>query len=255
MKERRTQRLDRIADALESAGSLRLKDAADLLSISEMTVRRDIAAHPERFGCYGGHIIAPQGAGTGPNYVLDRERESHLANKRIACELAAGFIEPGDTIFIDCGTTTPHLARRLAFVKDVTVVCYALNIADIIRRFDKVKLVLLGGIYHRSSASFESAEALETQRRIGVNKAFLSAGGVHPDHGVSCSNFHEVAVKQEALHKAVRKYLVVDSSKFGKVRPAYFAEVGAFDAIVTDGDLAAETRAALAGTTVRLITP
>ncbi|TBW41396.1 DeoR/GlpR transcriptional regulator [Siculibacillus lacustris] len=254
MNDRRTQRLDRISDALDSFGSLRLADAASLLEVSEMTVRRDVAAHPERFSCYGGHIIGAQGNGSGTGYVLDRERESHSSNKKIACERAVGFLEPGDTVFIDCGTTTPHLARRLADAKDLTVVCYSLNIADVVRRFEQIKLVLLGGVYHRSSASFDSPEALEHFRRIGINKAFLSAGGVHPAHGVSCSNFHEVGFKQEAMRKALATYLVVDSSKFGKVRSAYFADVDAFDAIVTDA-VDFETRRLFEDRGIRLVTP
>lgn len=246
MTDRRIQRLDQIAEILADRGSLRLKDAAELLSVSEMTVRRDISAHPDRFGCFGGHIVASPAEAAERSYVLDREREAHSAGKRIACDLARGFVEPGDTLFIDCGTTTPHLARRLTDVEGVTVVCYAINIAEIVRRIDTVKLILLGGVYHPSSASFESAEALETLHRIGINKAFMSAGGFHPEHGVSCSNFHEVAVKQEAMRKAVTTCLVVDSSKYGKVRPAWFAELGAFDRIFVDPGLEPGPRAELA---------
>ncbi len=245
MTDRRTQRLDQIAEILVERGSLRLKDAAEVLSVSEMTVRRDISAHPERFGCFGGHIVAAPAETAERSYVLDREREAHSTGKRIACDLASGFIEPGDTLFIDCGTTTPHLARRLGDVKNITVVCYSINIAEIVRRIDTVKLIVLGGVYHPSSASFESTEALETLRRIGINKAFMSAGGFHPEHGVSCSNFHEVAIKQEAMRKAVTTSLVVDSSKYGKVRPAWFAELGAFDRIFTDPGLEPAARLAL----------
>src|SRR5258707_1049519 len=77
------------------------------------------------------------------------------------------------------------------------------------------QVMLLGGLYHASSQSFSSEEALAYLRKIGINKAFISAGGVHPTRGVSCSNFHEVAVKQAAIAGAMESILVVDESKLG----------------------------------------
>ena len=250
----RTQRVDRITEALETAASLRLSDLAGALDVSEMTLRRDVAAHPERFICHGGHIIAAQSGSPGAGYVFDREREAHAAGKRAACEVALGHIEAGDTIFIDCGTTTPHLARRLGSVGKVTVVCYSINIAEVVRRLENVSLVLLGGFFHRSSASFESPEALEVLKRVGINKAFISAGGLHPTQGASCSNFHEVAFKQEAIRRSIETYLVIDSSKFGRVRSAYFADIGDFDAVLTDSGVDAALRKRVEESGVRIVT-
>ncbi len=246
MSVNRSQRIDRIAKALETAASLRISDLADVFSVSEMTIRRDVAAQPERFICRGGHVIGVQPGSAALGYVLDNEREVHASGKRAACELAFRYVDPGDTVFIDCGTTMPHLARRLGDVKDVTVITYAMNIAEIVRYFDQVGLVLLGGFYQRSSASFESPESLDILRRIRINKAFISAGGLHPEQGVSCSNFHEVPMKQEAIRRALETFLVVDSSKFGRVRPAYFADVSAFDAVLTDAGADPQTTAAVA---------
>jgi DeoR family transcriptional regulator, deoxyribose operon repressor len=112
-------------------------------------------------------------------------------------------------------------------------VCYALNIAEPLAVNPNVQLILLGGLYNASSASFAVDEGLGTLARLGVNKAFLSAGGVHSRRGVSCSNFHEVAVKQTAMAIALEKHLLVDASKLGQVKSAFFANVDQFDSIIT----------------------
>jgi DeoR family deoxyribose operon repressor len=216
MIERKKSRLRRLAGALYGRGALHLNEAAALLDVSPMTVRRDIAAAPDHFIYLGGYIVA---AGAEGGYRLDRERDKHAAAKAMVCAQAARLIEDGDTIFLDCGTTTPHLAHRLPAGARVTVVCYALNI-------------LLGGLYNPSSGSFAVDDGLQTLARLGVNKAFLSAGGVHPTRGVSCSNFHEVAVKQAAMRVAVEKHLLVDASKFGQVKSAFFAGLDEFDSII-----------------------
>jgi DeoR family deoxyribose operon repressor len=219
-----------LSGALYGRGALHLNEAAVLLDVSAMTVRRDIATASERFTYLGGYIVANGAEG---GYRLDRERDKHAAAKTAICAHAARLIRDGDTIFIDCGTTTPHLAHRLPPGLKATVVCYALNIAEPLAANPNVQLILLGGLYNASSASFAVDDGLRTLERLGVNKAFLSAGGVHPTRGVSCSNFHEVAVKQAAMNVALEKHLLVDASKLGQVKLAHFAGLDQFDSIVT----------------------
>jgi DeoR family deoxyribose operon repressor len=230
MAERKRERLRRLSGALYGRGALHLSEAAALLDVSAMTVRRDIAAARERFSYLGGYIVA---GGAEGGYRLASEQDRHAAAKALVCAHAARSIEDGDTIFIDCGTTTPHLVHRLPAGRKVTIVCYALNIAEPLAANPDVHLILLGGLYNASSASFAVDDGLRTLARLGVNKAFLSAGGVHPTRGVSCSNFHEVAVKQAALDIALEKHLLVDASKLGQVKSAHFASLDRFDSIVT----------------------
>jgi DeoR family transcriptional regulator, deoxyribose operon repressor len=230
MSERKGGRLRRLSGALHGRGALHLNAAAALLDVSAMTVRRDIAAAPEQFTYLGGYIVA---AGAEGGYRLDRERDRQAPAKAMVCAHAARLIEDGDTIFVDCGTTTPHLVRRLPAGAKLTIVCYALNIAEPLAENPDVQLILLGGLYNASSASFAVDDGLTTLARLGVNKAFLSAGGVHPARGVTCSNFHEVAVKQAAMRIALKKHLVVDASKLGQVKSAHFADIDQFDSIIT----------------------
>lgn len=230
MLGKKGDRLRRLSDALAGREALHLNDAAALLEVSPMTVRRDVATAPELFTYLGGYIIA---AGVEGGYRLERERDRQAPDKAMVCAHAARLIEDGDTIFIDCGTTMPHLANRLPAALKVTVVCYALNIAEPLAANPNVQLILLGGLYNASSASFAVDDGLRTLARLGVNKAFLSAGGVHPERGATCSNFHEVAVKQAAIAIALRKHLLVDASKLGQVKSAYFARIDEFNSIIT----------------------
>lgn len=246
MHKNRLDRLNRLSEALQRGSVIRLREAAQILGVSEMTVRRDVAACNGQLAYLGGYIVNGQDPQGGLSYVLDWEKDSHAQNKQTACAVAASLIEEGDTVFIDCGTTTPHLAAHIPSGMHVTVVCYAMNVAEIIARNPNATLVLLGGLYHRSSVSFAGEEALATLRKVGINKAFLSAGGIHATRGVSCSNFHEVAIKRAAMATAVHNYLVADSSKFGKVKPAFFADLSQFEAVVTDPAISAEQREALA---------
>jgi len=57
------------------------------------------------------------------------------------------------------------------------------------------------------------------------------------------------------MRRAVRKYLVADSTKFGKVRPAFFSSLDGFDAVLTDNDVTDDYRERLASDGVTLMTP
>ncbi len=253
MSKRRADRLDQLQATLEAGGFLRLKDAARLLDVSEMTVRRDIAACNGRFTYLGGYIVASAESPGGMGYILDRERESHTPLKRAACEAALPLVAPGQTIFLDCGTTIPHLASRIPANSGITVVCYAMNVAEIVCKKPGIRVVMLGGLYHSSSASFSSPEALDMLRGIGINTAFISAGGVHGSFGVSCSNFHEVDIKQTAIANAVTKALVLDSSKFDTVKPVFFARLDAFDVVCCDDRIAETARVEVSAAGARLM--
>lgn len=232
MNSKKQQRLAHLLSAIQGRGMMPLGDAAGLFGVSQMTIRRDVSESNGRLAALGGYVVA-EGDRPG-TYALDVEQDSHLSAKIASCERALGMIEPEDTIFIDCGTTLPHLARRLPSDQDLTVVCYSMNIAEVLVKASGIRLIMIGGLYHAPSASFSGREGLATLKSLRLNKAFISAGGVHPKFGISCSNFYEVPVKCAAIENAVASYLVVDPSKLDKVKPAYFAQASDFVSIISE---------------------
>lgn len=229
---KRELRLARLDERLKADGVLHLREAAGLLAVSEMTIRRDLASAADTFHYLGGYILPAQGERIGP-YRLEAESDEHAEAKDAACRHAAALVRPGDTVFVDCGTTTVHLAGHLPADGPLTVVCYALNTAQRLAARPHVRMILLGGLFHPSAQTFSGEEALRTIEHLRINHAFLSAGGAHATHGVTCSNFNEVPIKQAAMSRALRRTLVVDASKLGQVRPAYFASLDQFDEVVT----------------------
>ena len=239
VNKRRQQRLALIDRQLTQHGVLRLRDAVALLGVSEMTVRRTLAENAERFSYFGGYILpaaAPDGQAA---FDLQQEVGSNADAKAKACEHALALVQPDDTIFIDCGTTLDNLARMIPSDLPLTVICYSLNVATWLAKKPNVQMILLGGQFHLESSSFSGVDGVfgagaDGLSRYGVHKAFISAGGVDIKRGVTCSYMHEAIVKKHAMAVARKNYLVFDESKFNRLRPALFAKVEAFDALITE---------------------
>jgi DeoR family deoxyribose operon repressor len=250
----RAARWVRLQQLFARRGALPLAEAAQALQVSAMTIRRDLSSPEAPLACLGGYIVATL-APAAARYALEEERDQHAEAKRLACERAAQLVQAGDSLFIDCGSTMAQLAEALPPDIALNVVCYSLNIASLLSRRPNTQLMLLGGLYHPSAATFTSDEGLSYLKRLGVSKAFISAAGVHATRGASCANFHELPVKHAAIECAADSILVVDDSKLGRLRPAFIAPLQRFSRIIVGGNPAAGQRAQFKGVKLDLAGP
>ena len=234
MTARKAQRTARLIDLLSQRRVIHLSEAAALLGVSEMTVRRDIATNQGQIAYLGGHILAAAEIEADVPYELATAADSHAAAKREACAHAVRKIRPDETIFIDCGTTLIHLIDLIPENYQITAICYAMNVAERLSRRPNVTIIMLGGVYHPASASFSGTHDFDILNSVGINAAFLSAAGVDAKRGATCEHFHEAVVKQKVMSLARENYLVIDSSKIGKLKRAFFSAMDGFDAIITE---------------------
>lgn len=234
---RKEERLEQLRDAVAKYKNLHVRDAAEMLDVSEMTIRRDVYENAEIFQFLGGHIVfADDGLHRAP-YDLTHAAELNEPAKRAACAACVSHLRAEETLFVDCGTTLPHLISLIPNDMELTIICYALNIADLVVRKPKIKLVMLGGVYNAPTASFYPTEEDVTLDLFAINRAYMSAAGVDERLGVTCTTFREAALKRAAMARAQEKILVADRSKFGQVKSATFAQLSDFDLIATEDGL------------------
>jgi DeoR family deoxyribose operon repressor len=242
-------RIGAIMRTLRVTQAVTIKEMASKLAVSEMTVRRDLdvlAAEGLVRRIPGGAILNVERAGGGESsYQLSEQADQHRDRKQRIGRAAALMVEPGDSIILDIGTTTEQVARFLPQDVPVTIICFALNVLMEVYRNKQGRFVFAGGEYHENTMMFESPEGVELVRRNRANKAFMSAAGVSSRLGVTVANRYEVAIKQAALECSDQRLLLVDSSKFGVVKEAHYAELTDFDRVITDDGIPQAQRQAL----------
>jgi DeoR family deoxyribose operon repressor len=241
---KKTDRRNHLIDIIRAKNGASIKELASLLDVSEMTIRRDLAVLEENNivnNVYGAAIYNPDKKETVfDNYELTAAQvEQDLEKSKIGA-FAASLIEPKDIVVIDTGSTTEMLARYIDDNIEATILCYNANILNYLRLKENLTIFISGGRFHTKTQMVESPEGISLINSMRFTKAFVSAAGVHQNLGVTCAYAYEVPTKKAILKSSVEKILLLDSSKFDKVKTAYFADLCDFDAVITDVSLPAE---------------
>jgi DeoR family transcriptional regulator, deoxyribose operon repressor len=241
----RSERLNKLVALLKENKTLTVRRLSEMLGVSEMTIRRDLdtlksdAIVDRSYGkaTYRSNTVVETSF---PNYELYSAKIQMNEEKDRIGRFAATLIEPGDVVIIDSGSTADKLARYMPEDMDITVLCYNYNILSYLINKPLIKLIFPGGYFHPKGQFFESPQGIDLISEIRATKVFISATGVHEKLGITCANNYEVLTKRTALQSAQTKILITDASKFGKVSPAYYAQLNEMDIIITDSALPAE---------------
>lgn len=250
-------RLNQLVNILKENQKVTVKDLSQLLKVSEMTVRRDLDLLQSNDIVTRSYGKATYIANTGhdsnnDNYELNFEQSIMNAEKEIIGKYAASLIEPGDVLIIDSGSTTDKLAQHIPEDSEITVLSYNYNVLSHLIKKDKINLIFGGGYFHRRAQMFESLQSINLIENIRATKMFVSTSGIHNKLGLTCSQSFEVLTKRTALQSAQTKILIADSSKFCKVRTAYFAQLSEIHEIVTDSGISSEWKEIIESMNIKL---
>ena len=238
---KRQDRLSIILKAVRETRGASIRELAGSLGVSEMTVRRDLELLASesriRFVHAGAIPLENQSEGAAGDYSLSGAKAAGAEEKMRIGQKAASLVESGDVVIIDSGSTTEWLARSLSPDLSVTILCFSLNVLLEAGRSPLRTILCAGGALNPDTLVFQGPEGLDLVRRYRAGKAFFSAGGVSDRLGVTCTDPAEAELKKAAIASSQTRILLVDSRKFATVKPAWFAELSDFDAIITDAGI------------------
>lgn len=246
----KSARLEEILKLLKIYNAASVSDLADKFDVSHMTIRRDLQELEEQGYIqlmHGGAVLNPSGSGRGPedekNYSLSTAGSKHTKEKIAIGRFAASLIDAEEVVSIDAGSTTEYIAKAIPADLPLTVICYSFNILAELQKKKNCRIIFAGGYLHQNTMMFESPEGISLIRRTRASKAFISAGGISRDLGVTCPNQYEMETKKAIIESSISSILVADSSKIGKVHSTYFADLSDFDTFITDGGISGEYEA------------
>lgn len=237
MDKKIQSRIQKLEFLLKQMNKIHLRDAATILNVSEMTIRRDLGSDAGSVVLLGGYIVKNPQKNTDNSYQIFEQETKHIAEKMEVGRIAASLVKDGDIIFFDCGSTIPFVASQIDPSVKFTALCCSINTFMVLQDKPNCEVILCGGNYSRNNSFLIPIQLTNELDAICTTKAFISAAGIDENKGVTCFNFDEAKTKQKAIQKTQQSILVVDSSKINQVQKAYIDKIDRFDTIVCDQKL------------------
>lgn len=232
------ERITEIAELLDKRGKLTLEQLEEYFpNVSQMTLRRDLFQLEEE-----GKIIRVRGGAMSVREVQKNSGEPYTKKttirtdeKIIIAQKAAGLIDEGASIFIDGGSTALYLAKELPD-KYYNVFTNGLAVATELAKKKNVVVNLLGGQLIKENLATASAFSSMYFTDTNFELAIISAAAFTPENGFSCSSQVEAELLRVVCKKAKFMYMMLDSSKIGKIKPYTFARAEDINVLITDQD-------------------
>ncbi len=233
------KRQAQIMEVLLKEESIAVTDLAELLDVSQVTIRKDLTELEQANKLYRSHgkaiIINPF---TFNRSVNEKEKIAVEQKEAIGRE-AAKLIDKDDSIIIASGTTIHALARNIKPKHRLTVVSASLPASDILSQDENNDIIQLGGMVRHSSLSVVGQYSRQILENCSFSKLFIGVDGIDFDFGFTTTDMREAELNQQMMRAAQKVIVLADSSKFGKRGFAKIGNIDDIDLIITDAGVSA----------------
>jgi DeoR/GlpR family transcriptional regulator of sugar metabolism len=240
------QRREAILTQVRTQGAASAEELSGSLGVSVETIRRDLRGLRDQGLLNRVHGGAMPSRRTSEGSFAARST-LNLARKQAIAAFAASLVGAEETIVIDTGTTPLELARALPADFRGRVLTNSVPVAAVLCDRDDIELLLCGGQIRTGDGACSGPHAAAFFADFYADKAFLGAGGVHPEAGLTDYYPAEAAVRRTITAHSAASYVLADSSKLGVIAVYRVCTLDQLTAVITDDQ---ETPGASAGLAV-----
>jgi DeoR/GlpR family transcriptional regulator of sugar metabolism len=234
------QRREKILELIREDGHAKVLDLSRIFKVTEVTIRQDLERLEK-----DGFVLREHGGAYLKDIDLNvrnfsLQNQEYLAEKIMIARKAIEFIEDGDTIILDSGSTTTEIAKLLNGFRNLTVITNALNIALILGAQAGINVIVTGGEFKAPTLSLTGQKAADFFHNLHVDKLFLATAGLALKSGLTYPGISDICVKRAMIESANVTYLVADSSKIGKNAFASLGALSLISYLITDSGIKKE---------------
>lgn len=231
-------RLHRIRALLTMLNHVSTERIIRELGISRETARRDII-ELEALGVarrvHGGLMALD----AEPEPPLIVRSEVRAREKRAIARAAAKMVKPGQTLFLDAGSTTTMLAEELRTLSGLTIITNSLHAALKLSAGEEYEvlnnaIILLGGNMPAGAQETRGELTVSEIYRYRADVALMSPVGIDARKGASSFHPHEAAIARAMAEQATQLVLLADHSKLGLTSRINYAGIKQVSTLITD---------------------
>jgi DeoR family transcriptional regulator of aga operon len=259
MADALNRRSEQIIKFLLRVGTATIEEILAEVGSSAPSIRRDLARLEGR-----GLILRTHGGATLVEPLLYEPfrydssflaREQRFASEKRRIGLAAAeLIQPNETVGLTAGTTTTHIGRSLRHRDKIHIITNAINIGMELCNQPGIRTYLTGGVVPWAwTFALTGNAALTFLDDVYLDKVFLSVTGLDAERGATTLETDEALLYRKMLRQAKQVIVVADSSKLGKVSPAFICPVSEINILITNAGVAEETLAPFERQGIRIL--
>ncbi len=228
------ERQSKILDQLRSLGRVYATELSHQLNVSEDTIRRDLNSLAQQKllrRVHGGALPCQYD-------VCDyRDRKDEVEPIKQAIAIAAlAFIEPGQTVLIDSGSTCLYIAQNLPTHFPFTVVTPSPLIASQLINQENIELILIGGKVFKPAIMSVGAVTDAMLKQIHFDLCFLGICALHLSSGITINYMEEAQTLKVMVAQSERVIGLADASKLDKVATHLIVPCNKLNTLVTSQD-------------------
>ncbi|MED4599224.1 DeoR/GlpR family DNA-binding transcription regulator [Paenibacillus validus] len=230
------ERKDRILQLIETRDKISVPELVRQFNVSPATIRNDLR-ELEQLGLlrriHGG-ALSMDVPTVGFEKGNEMKNQKFLNQKHSIAKKAMEFIEDGDVIVLDAGTTSIELARLIHKRSNITVVVNDLDIAECFEGVDGIQVLVIGGIVRKKFHCTVGPFATKILNELIVDKVFLSTNSFSLEKGCTTPDVSQAEIKHTMAKIASKVIVLCDSSKIGANSFVQFVPITEIDVLITD---------------------
>ncbi len=249
------QRHEVIVAEVRRRGSVRVSELAELLGVSDMTVRRDLDLLDDAglvAKVHGGATLRDEHSSDEPGFEAKSLR--NMAEKHAIAMAAAARVRAGSAIGVTAGTTTWQLAYHLVDIAGLTVVTNSVQVADVLHQHQRTDrtVVLTGGVRTPSDA-LVGPVAVNTLHSLHLDSVFMGVHGISERAGYTTPNLMEADTNRAFIAGTERLIVLADHTKWNVTGLTSIAPLRTAAELITDRGLPDGARVALTAEVGQLV--
>ena len=231
-------RRNRLLTLLQGRPGIRVAEIAQILQVTEGTVRNDLNALAEEGRLErvrGGAIPTDDLPVYGPAFTA----RMHIreAEKQHIARWAAELVEDGDTILLDASTTVYRMAPFLNNHRRLTIITNGIQVGLRLIQNQANSVLLLGGMLNSEGIPVTNLVSDQFLKELHIKTAFVSCSGFTPEAGLTERDILEAQIKTQMIAAADSVVALIDSSKIGRQALVPFARTDQISRVFTDSGL------------------
>lgn len=207
------ERKNQILKIISQTGYIEVDKLARKLYTSASTVRRNLT-ELEKMGLVKRSYGKVALVGNTLDIPIKLRIQKNHNEKRIIATKAAAYLEDNTVIFVDGSSSCLHMAPMLSQYKNLIVYTNGMELCTLLAD-SGVTVYNIGGRFIPRSLAFAGENAIRMVQSVQFDAVFFSCAGFR-DGVLSDYEEAEAQLRRELIRQAKKKYLLCDTSKFGK---------------------------------------